>query len=546
MTTNYISRKVKVFNSKIFRDSFKESTPRKVGYIFLSKSSPYPNENVATDLVDTVKQEKEIWDNMVLGKRIVPKDVELVIPLHTWARNTVYKQYDDTINLDSLLTVTNRTDNNGQFGDFSNVYPMYVRNSEGNVYKCLSNTSTTGSLIEPTGTYTQNDGFIQTELDDTTNYLWKYMYNVKDSNKFYTNEYTDRWIPVPFIQANTNFSDYNYNTSNLIEGSLNKIIVTNSGSGYYHTNINVAPFAAGSNTLTILDDIDLTTSNTIEVNMAVSGNGIYANRTYITSINSLQPKVLYLSEPTVGSGGGTSTPNRISIKTRVVIDGDGSNTITNVILSNTGISRIDVTNAGVGYVKANVIIYGSGSSATARAILPPKFGHGYNPAMELGASNVMILSRIGEVDASENDTIPTDVYFRQYGLLVNPYKYNDTDAVTETNALDVILQTLDVTLLSFSNFTVNERVYQGNTSNPDFVGYVVTQEDNIVRLNNTYKQPIAGKLLVGTSSGNQSTIVSYENPDLKPYAGDIIYGKNILKIQRSVAQAEEVKFVFQF
>jgi len=535
MTTNYISKKIKTFNAKVFRDSFKESTPKKIGYIFLSKSSPYPNENVATDLVDTVKQEKEIWDNMVLGKRIVPKDVELVVPLYTWTYNTVYKQYDDTANLDSLLTIS------------GNAYPMYVRNSEGNVYKCLSNVAPQGqgSLLEPTGTYTTNDGFIQTELSDTTNYLWKYMFNVKNSNKFYTDDYVDKWIPIPYIQANTNFNDYNYNTSNLVDGSLNKIIVTNSGSGYYHTEINVAPFVAGSNTLTILDYIDLATSNTIKLNMAVSGNGIYANQTYISNTNAAT-KVLYLSEPTVGSGGGTSTSNRISIKTRVVIDGDGSNTITSVILSNTGISRIDVTNAGAGYARANIEIIGSGSSANARAILPPKFGHGANPAIELGASNVMILSRIGEIDATEGDVIPTDIYFRQYGLLVNPYKYADTDPMTETNALDVILQTLNIKLISFSNFTVNEKVYQGNTSNPDFVGYVVTQEDDTVKLNNTYKQPIVGKLLVGSSSGNQSTVVSYENPDLKPYAGDIIYGKNILKIQRSIAQAEEVKFVFQF
>ena len=546
MTTNYISRKTKVFNSKIFRDSFKESTPRKIGYIFLSKSSEYEDENVAPNLVDNVRQEKEIWDNMILGKRIVPKDVELVIPLQTWKFNTVYKQYDDTFNLDSLLVTSARTDSNGQTSEDANVYPMYVRNSEGNVYKCLSNTSSFGSLVEPTGTYTQNGGFIQTELNETGNYLWKYMYNVKNSNKFYTDDFSNKWIPVPYIQANTNFDDYNYNTSNLIEGSLNKIIVTNPGSNYYHTSINVAAFSAGSNTLTILDDIDLTTSNTIEVNMAVSGNGIYANETYITTINSLQPKTLYLSQPTVGPGGGTSSINLINIKTRVVIDGEGSNTVTNVVLSNTGISRIDVTTVGVGYVRANVTIYGSGSNATARAVLPPKFGHGYNPAMELGASNVMILSRIGEVDATENNIIPTDIYFRQYGLLINPYKYNDSDAMSETNALDVILQTLSVELLSFSNFTVDEMVYQGNLNSPDFIGYVVSQKDNVVELNNVYKQPILGKLIVGSSSGNQSVVVDYENPDLKPYAGDIIYGKNILKVQRSVAQAEEVKFVFQF
>jgi hypothetical protein len=118
--------------------------------------------------------------------------------------------------------------------------------------------------------------------------------------------------------------------------------------------------------------------------------------------------------------------------------------------------------------------------------------------------------------------------------------------MTETNALDVISQTLNIELLSFSNFNVNEMVYQGDPNNPDFIGYVVTQKNNVTQLNNTYKKPILGRLLVGSSSGNQSVVVSYENPDLKPYAGDIIYGKNILKIQRSTAQAEEIKFVFQF
>jgi hypothetical protein len=68
----------------------------------------------------------------------------------------------------------------------------------------------------------------------------------------------------------------------------------------------------------------------------------------------------------------------------------------------------------------------------------------------------------------------------------------------------------------------------------------------VVKLNNTYKQPVVGKLIIGEDSGNRSTIVDFKNPDLKPYAGDIIYGKNILKIQRSTSQSEEVKFVFQF
>jgi hypothetical protein len=215
-------------------------------------------------------------------------------------------------------------------------------------------------------------------------------------------------------------------------------------------------------------------------------------------------------------------------------------------LANNTVQQIDVTNSGIGFTKANVTIYGSGTGATARSILPPKFGHGQNPAVELNATNVMVLSRIGEIDATENSTIPVDINFRQYGLLINPYKYNDTSVMTENTALDVISQTLNVELLSFSSFNLNEMVYQGDVNDPDFVGYIVQQDVNSVKINNIYKTPIIGSLIVGATSGAQNIIVSYVNPDLEPYAGDILYARSIVKVQRSLAQSEEIKLVFQF
>ena len=81
MTTSYVSRKAKIAAAKAFRDSFKESIPKRIGYIFLSKSLPYADEEVVPSLlIDSVNQEKEIWDNMILGKRGISKDIELVIP----------------------------------------------------------------------------------------------------------------------------------------------------------------------------------------------------------------------------------------------------------------------------------------------------------------------------------------------------------------------------------------------------------------------------------------------------------------------------------
>lgn len=534
MTTSYVSYKTKIATARAFKDSFKETTPKRIGYIFLSKSEPYADENVATDMVDTVAQEKDIWDNMILAKRVIPNDIELVIPRYDWLPGAKYKQYDDKANLESLLTTSYEQDG-------TPIYPMYVINTEGNVYKCISNNAGSISIIEPTGTYTDNDGFFQSDLNGQNEYLWKYMYNVRGTSKFFTGS----WIPVPYIQANTEYTEYNFSTTNLIDGSLCKIEVSNTGSGYFHTTLNVKSFAAGSNTLNISDDIDLTTSTTIKPNMLVTGNGLI-DSTYITNIDSSKPITLFLSRNTIGSGGGNTALNRITIKTRVVVDGDGTGGTTDVVLSGNTIQKIDVTNIGTNYTKANVSIYGSGSSANARVVLPPKFGHGYNPAVELGATNVMILSRIGEIDATEGGLVPANIDFREYGLLINPYKYDDVDVLSEYNANTIVSQTTDIELISFSGFVEDEMVYQGTIDNPTFVGYVVYQDVNSVKLNNVYKTPTVGGQIVGETSGHQNVVVSVKNPDLQPYAGDVLFGKNILKVERSIAQSEEVKLVFKF
>jgi hypothetical protein len=529
--TSYISQKTKIFTAKSFRDSFKEFVNRKVGYVFLSKSSEYPDENVTSELVDTVQQEKDIWDNMLLAKKIVPKDVEMVIPRVDWIPGQTYKQYDDTVPLDDLLSTTVE---NGV-----TIYPMYAMNSEGDVYKCLCNNVSDISVIEPLGTYTENDGFIQTPQ----NYLWKYMYSVKKSNKFLTKD----WMPAPYIEPNVLYTDYNYSETNLIEGSLNKIVVTNRGSDYYHTSIIVAPFSAGSNTLTIIGNLDLLSTDRFKENMLVLGNGILENETYITEIDLDNPKLLKLSQNTISSGGGSSPENYLTIVTRVAIEGDGSSTTTSVRLnSENRVEKIEVTSFGINYNKANVVIYGSGTDATARVVLPPKMGHGYNPAVELGSTNVMIVSRIGEIDATENEILPVDISFRQYGLLTNAYKYQNNQLVTEENSIDVVSQTHDLELLSTTNFINGEMIYQGSLENPDFVGYLVIQKDNLIKLNNVYKKPIVGSLINGVSSGSQNIVISYKEPDLVPYVGDILYGKNILKVQRSISQSEEIKLVFQF
>jgi hypothetical protein len=122
----------------------------------------------------------------------------------------------------------------------------------------------------------------------------------------------------------------------------------------------------------------------------------------------------------------------LALATRVYINGDGTGAIANTVLSNThinatatqaNISKIVVTTIGKNYTVANAYVYGSGSGATARVILPPKYGHAYNPSKELFANNIMVAVRIGEIDTTEGGKISANTNFRQYDLIQQTQKH---------------------------------------------------------------------------------------------------------------------------
>lgn len=523
-----LSKKIGLQTAKNFKDSFSRVYEPIVGYVFIGKSTPYLNEPTPDTIFDSDEYEKLTWDNSIAGKKVTESDMELVVPRIDWTSNTIYKQYDDTKTLNYLLSETEESGNTIH-------YPMYVITSERNVYKCICNDVATPSTIEPTGNYSENDGFINT----ADGYLWKYMYNIKPSNKFLS----DDWMPAPFVLVSkVTTNDYDLSANNLIQGSLNKIIVGNRGSGYFDTVINVEPFITNSNTLVLSNaSFDLSSSN-IKINMLVTGNGILSG-TYITNISNAT-STLTLSENTIGPGGGPNTT--ILISTRIEIEGDGTETSTSVSLANGEIRKITVDSAGTGYTRANVFIYGSGSGANARVVLPPKLGHGYNPSIELVANNIMIVKLIGEVDSTENNLIPVGIDFRQYGLLINPYKYSETEPVLFANANTVVSLTTDVSLLSGSPYEKNEFVYQGNFANPSFSGYVTHQTLTIAKLTQVSGNLILGSILTGSNSSISRPVVSVEYPDLEFYTGDILYTSSIEKTERSLGQAEQIRLVFQF
>ena len=516
MATNYTSKKLSFNNAEQFKESFYEPEPATVGYVFIGNHVPYANESSPNSIVDSTSDEKSVWDNMFAAKKITGNDVELVIPRVNWTANTKYKQYDDKISIDELLTGNTTL----------NVKPMYVLTSERNVYKCLSNNVSANSSVEPTGDYTTANGTIAT----ADGFIWKYLYNVKPSNRFLTTD----WVPAPI---STSKLDYNVSSAGPIDGEITTIILTNGGTGYAHPTINASAFGTGVTTITLAN-----TTN-VAANMIVSGTGI-ASGTLVSSVDVITSTIV-LDTATTANGGGTG--NNVTFTTRVYIQGDGSGLKASANIVGSSISKVSVDVTGAGYSYANATIYGSGTGANTRVVLAPKFGHGFNPAKELDATNVMVSERFGVVDSTENGLISTATSFRQYGLLRDPYKYGNTSPVISSNASTVISQTTNLTLIAGTDFELNEFVYQGGSANNAyFYGFVNSQTSNEVRLTKVHGTVSVGGLLIGANSGITRTVVKKFDPEFEPYTGDILYVENTQKIQRADGQAENVKFVIRF
>ena len=332
-------------------------------------------------------------------------------------------------------------------------------------------------------------------------------------------------------------------------------MVTANGTNYREaSNVVVVPYTSGQTTLQFANTARILSVFQIDnisnlANMSVSGTGIPTD-TYITATANATG-VITLSSATTGS-----FSSNLTISTRVYIDGDGtgvaasatlSNTVSGVGSANANVSKVTITTIGAGYSKANAFIYGSGTGATARVILSPKYGNAYNPAKELGASNLMTAVRIGEIDTTEGGLISSNTSFRQYGLLVDPHKYGNTSTITQATANSVISQTINLGVVAGSSYTLDEYVYQGTSAtNATFYGYLNYQTSNEVRVSKGKGTVTIGLPLIGANSGASRVVISKTTPEFQPYSGDILHVENTTKTQREDGQAENIKFVVRF
>lgn len=251
-----------------------QSWDNSIGPSFQSQASGTVTDNNPPNPVDNSLNEYAFWRDAMAGVKLTYSNLRLVTARNNWSSGFRYDMYQHDI------SNANPTQSNAYTLDDSN-FIVYVT-STGAVYKCLYNGKTAAntsaaSTVQPTTT----SAAPQQTADG---YIWKYLYTITSANADFV---TANYIPVPVTTSVSNVngidviyvtgagSGYTGNPSITIygdgqgatatvttsAGSILKINVTNSGSGYTWAKVEIN----GGGTPT--------TANAIAVLAPVGGHG---------------------------------------------------------------------------------------------------------------------------------------------------------------------------------------------------------------------------------------------------------------------------------
>lgn len=236
--------------------------------------------------------------------------------------------------------------------------------------------------------------------------------------------------------------------------------------------------------------------------------------------------------------------------TILTITGNGTGATGNVNVSGNIVRSITMTSHGQNYTLANctmTISGGGGSGATIRPIIAPYLGHGFNPARQLTANSVMIAVNVGELDATENNTITANNDFRQISIVTAIHKYGETAEVSYANSNSAVTLTTAVLCVAGDPYTTDEIMYQGtDVANSTFRSYLVDNRVNTVTLTEPTGLIQIGYELKGNTSGVSRAVVSVTHPEFDPGSGDVIHAENRAPVMRAVGQSEMIKTVVTF
>tara|TARA_B100001079_G_scaffold85297_1_gene73402 strand:+ start:79 stop:720 length:642 start_codon:yes stop_codon:yes gene_type:complete len=211
-----------------------------------------------------------------------------------------------------------------------------------------------------------------------------------------------------------------------------------------------------------------------------------------------------------------------------------------------------------------------GSGGAVEVVISPKNGHGNDAIGELGGHFVMTATTLSQ---AEGDDITTSNDFRQVGIIVDPTNFGTSTVATASTAR----QTFVVKGSSVSGtFEVDEKITQATTGAVgkvvefdstrsllyfqqerfgDFGTTSTNGDHSVFEGTNVITGATSSATLTPSSDSETITLANnntlattsgYQNPELQPDSGNIIYLENRKPIQRDSDQTEDIKLIIEF
>ena len=498
--TAIITEKFRSHNAAQFYESFTESSGN-VYYLMIGKPNAFSSatsggsDDSPPTPTDDISSEFYTWDSAVAAKKIASTNITYSIPRRDWANSTIYDMYEDNISSSNATT-------SGATNIFDSTF--YFRTSDNRIYKVLDNNSGAAySGAEPTSESTSS--FI------LGGYTLLYMYSITASEQA-------TYLTTDFIPVSTDSTV----SAAAVDGAIESIIITNTGSG-------------------------LT-------------NGTYYAAVY-------------------GDGTSAGTSSGAIVKITV-----SSNVISAVSTGNTGIQQagagytFGTINLGSGYTFSDTALSSAsaigGSSSAISVVISPKNGHGYDAVSELGGHYIMLHTSL---EGADSDDFLTGNDFRNINLVVDPTTYGTSTVGSATSYRTTFAMKFSG---SPGTFTADEVITHTNSDSVVATGTVVEYDSTLQILyyqqekyggygtlsaTGAYNVFSGANTVTGASSsatgtpdltadsavslegGNTITFTNgFANPELQPDSGNIIYRENRKPISRATDQTEDIKIIVEF
>lgn len=277
-------------------------------------------------------------------------------------------------------------------------------------------------------------------------------------------------------------------------------------------------------------------------NLTVTGDGTQASLTADLSpgdIDTLQantelltPDGRIMAYPVISGGFGYGSPPTITI------EGDGTGAAATAVVDGGAVTKINVTNYGLGYRYANVTITGVGQGATARAVRAPFGGHGRDPINGMFSRTLMFYTNISK-DTNQGFIVNND--FRQLGIIKNPRQFNNVALLKSGLSSTCYVVTGNIDTLNFLPDmdlflgTLQGKRFRIVSSTPTAV--LIQSLDNAI--------PVVGSVFLNS---NSQTIVAsgVTAPTADKYSGDILYIDNKQAFTPTADQTVTLRTVIKF